>query len=407
MPTPTDLVTDLPADFEVFGQAVDTSMADLKGGTTGQILSKASNTDMDFTWIANDQGDITGVTAGTGISGGGTSGTVTITNSMATAIDAKGDLIAGTGADTFDRLASGTTGQILSVDTTTTTGLKWITPNPGDITAVNVTSPITGGGTSGDVTIGIQDASTTQKGSVQLSDSTSTTSSTLAATPTAVKAAYDLANTASTTATAAIPKSTVTTAGDLIVATGSSAVTRLGIGTNGQVLQSNGTTATWATPSSGAYTTLASGTLSGTTVTISSISGSYKELILLITNFRPGAANYPLYLQFNGDTGSNYGDTTATDATNISYGSARARMTAAQSATATNQQSITSIPNYANSTVWKFFTCDSIQNNNTTTTNYNYNRYAGFWNGTAAITSITMLTTQGFTAGNYELLGVK
>ena len=54
MPTPTDLVTSLPADFEVFGQAVDTSMADLKGGTSGQVLSKASNTDMDFTWIAQD-----------------------------------------------------------------------------------------------------------------------------------------------------------------------------------------------------------------------------------------------------------------------------------------------------------------------------------------------------------------
>ena len=50
MPTATDLVTDLPADFEVFGQAVDTSLADLKGGTTGQLLAKATNTDMDFTW---------------------------------------------------------------------------------------------------------------------------------------------------------------------------------------------------------------------------------------------------------------------------------------------------------------------------------------------------------------------
>ena len=118
MPTATDLVTDLPADFEVFGQAVATSMADLLGGTTGQILSKTTSADMDFTWIANDQGDITGVTA---------------------------------------------------------------------------TSPLTGGGTSGAITVGIQDASTSQKGSVQLSDSTSTTSSVLAATPTAVKAAYDLA----------------------------------------------------------------------------------------------------------------------------------------------------------------------------------------------------------------------
>ena len=54
MPTNTDLVSQLPADFEVFGQAVDTSLADLKGGTTGQVLSKNSNTDMDFTWIAQD-----------------------------------------------------------------------------------------------------------------------------------------------------------------------------------------------------------------------------------------------------------------------------------------------------------------------------------------------------------------
>ena len=50
MPTPTDLVTSLPADFEVFGQAVDTDFVDLLGGTTGQILAKASNTDLDFTW---------------------------------------------------------------------------------------------------------------------------------------------------------------------------------------------------------------------------------------------------------------------------------------------------------------------------------------------------------------------
>lgn len=77
------------------------------------------------TWSAIGDGDIQGVTAGTGISGGGTSGTVTITNSMATAIDAKGDLIAGTGADTFSRLAVGSNNTVLTADSSTATGLKW------------------------------------------------------------------------------------------------------------------------------------------------------------------------------------------------------------------------------------------------------------------------------------------
>ena len=54
MPTAVDLVTDLPADFEVFGQAVATSMQYLLGGTTGQVLSKTSATDMAFTWIEQD-----------------------------------------------------------------------------------------------------------------------------------------------------------------------------------------------------------------------------------------------------------------------------------------------------------------------------------------------------------------
>lgn len=78
-----------------------------------------------FQFATPASGDIEGVTAGTGISGGGTSGTVTITNSMATAIDAKGDLVVGTGADTFSRLAVGTNGYTLVADSAETTGLKW------------------------------------------------------------------------------------------------------------------------------------------------------------------------------------------------------------------------------------------------------------------------------------------
>lgn len=100
-PDNTDLVKNGALAIRTAVNAIDASMADLKGGTTGQVLTKASNTDMDFSWVA----DATGIPA--------------------TIIDAKGDLIAGTAADTASRLAVGTNGQVLTADSTAATGLKW------------------------------------------------------------------------------------------------------------------------------------------------------------------------------------------------------------------------------------------------------------------------------------------
>jgi hypothetical protein len=101
-------------------------------------------------WVASGAtGDIEGVTAGVGISGGGTSGTVTVTNSMATAIDAKGDLIVGTGADTFSKLTVGTNGYLLTADSAEATGLKWAAAAGGSSKVVQI---VTGSTTTQTIT---------------------------------------------------------------------------------------------------------------------------------------------------------------------------------------------------------------------------------------------------------------
>jgi hypothetical protein len=108
-PDDTSLVKDGAAAIRTLGQSIDTSMMDLEGGTTGQVLSKASNTDMDFTWVTTDDANA-------------------IQNSI---VDAKGDLIAATANDTPARLAVGTNGHVLTADSTAATGIKWAAPAGG------------------------------------------------------------------------------------------------------------------------------------------------------------------------------------------------------------------------------------------------------------------------------------
>jgi len=136
-PDDTDLVKDGAAAIRTLGNSIDTSLVDLKGGTTGQVLSKTTNTDMDFTWTTPNVGDITEIQAGTGISvASGTGPIPVITNTLATAFDAAGDLVYGTGADTFTKLAVGTAGQVLSVNSGATAP-EWKTISSGGYTLLS------------------------------------------------------------------------------------------------------------------------------------------------------------------------------------------------------------------------------------------------------------------------------
>jgi hypothetical protein len=106
-------------------------------------------------WAASGAtGDIEGVTAGVGITGGGTSGTVTITNDMATTITASGDIVVGTGSGTYDNLPIGTTNQVLTADTTVSPyKVKWATPAGGSTLNYTSLSSATPSGTTYTVTV--------------------------------------------------------------------------------------------------------------------------------------------------------------------------------------------------------------------------------------------------------------
>lgn len=291
-PADTDLVKDGAAAIRTLGDGVDTSLVDLKGGTTGQILSKASNTDLDYTWIANDQGDVTEVQAGTGISvADGTGPIPIVTNTMATEITAKGDLIVGTGSGTFDNLAAGTNGYTLVADSAETTGLKWVAAASGGMTLISTT------------------------------------------------------------------------------------------------------------------------TLSGASVTLTSIPSTYYSLQLVVRNYRPATDAASLYLRFNADSNANrhsasisndlFGGGQAFAVTSV-FGSNASDNGASQSLI------FIDILDYANTSTWKMLRFDGLTNNETTTTNLNLRRGVGIYNQTSAISSFELFPSSGnFTSGEVLLYGVK
>jgi hypothetical protein len=286
----------------------------------------------------NASADIQGVTAGTGLTGGGTSGTVTLTNGMATAITTKGDLIVGTGSGTFVREPVGTNNQVLMADSAQAEGVKY-------------------------------------------------------------------ANEAT---------ATLTTTGDLLYASAANTLARRGIGSTGQVLTVSGGVPDWTTISAGAYTQLATGSLSGTSVTLSSISSSYKKLVLVLNNVSLSGSDEIIF-QMNGVTSGTYsfiswrGGAIAGQSANSAIG---IKIPAGNlSNTDTTYRCVIEFDDYATSG-------PTISTNygwiNTTSTTSGTQIFSGVGgNSTAAVvSSITLRADYGnpsftFDNGTYTLFGVK
>jgi len=264
-PDDTDLVKDGAAAIRTLGSAIDTSLVDLKGGTTGQVLSKATATDMDFTWVAQDDSNA-------------------IQNAI---VDAKGDLISATAADTPARLAVGANDTVLTADSSTATGLKW------------------------------------------------------------------------------------------------------------------------AASATGGMTLLDSGTLSGASTTTATLSGSYKDLYVVVRNVRPATDGAYFVWRYNSDANTRYAYSTGNTGTST-FADTYLGFNPAIDNGASTGLGLISIPDYANTTTWKNTYWNSSSNNTTTNTSVDFARGTGIYNQTGAITSITFLLVSGnFTSGNYYVYGVK
>jgi hypothetical protein len=272
IPQSTDLVKDGATAIAALGQDIDTSMNGLRGGTTGQVLSKTSGTDMAFTWVAQDDSNA-------------------IQNAI---VDAKGDLIAATGADTPARLAVGTNGQVLVADSTASTGLAW------------------------------------------------------------------------------------------------------------------------ATTSSGGMTSLASGSLSGSTVSLTGISSSYKNLQLVVRNIQFNQDSY-FGFRINTSSSSIYNSVLTEENSNNTYtntgletGAFYLTYTTPCNYNSPNQSAILNIYDYASSASFKLADGAFVGRNNSDTYNYSAN-FNGAYLSTSAITSVQICELSGatFSSGTYELFGVK
>ena len=208
----------------------------------------------------------------------------------------------------------------------------------------------------------------------------------------------------------------MTTTGDTIYSSSGSTPARLGIGSTGQVLTVAGGLPSWSTPAGGgAYTLINTGgtTLTGGSVTIGSIPSTYKDLYLVVSNYKPNTAAL-LQMRYNGSSTANtyyhiQGTTFGSVVSNTAFDQAQCRLGAMEQNTSTsNSTFVHTIYDYANTNVWKMSWGTFVTNGVSNSAQLNWAPMANIWNGTSAISSIDLFPYSGtFTSGTAYLYGVK
>ena len=212
------------------------------------------------------------------------------------------------------------------------------------------------------------------------------------------------------TQAAAISPTLVDAKGDIIAASAADTVARLAVGANDTVLTADSSTATglkWATPAAGGMTLLSTTTLTGASITLSSIPATYNHLQMIVRNFKPATDNTSLQVRMNGDsTASRH--RLFQDFVNMQPFNSTLWDGVYGDNTDAQGLFIYNIFDYANTTTWKTANATLFMNDNATPTSIEYAFYNAAYNQVGAISSIQLLPSTGnFTSGTVLLYGVK
>jgi len=204
--------------------------------------------------------------------------------------------------------------------------------------------------------------------------------------------------------------SPLTTKGD--VYTFSTSDARLAVGANDTVLTADSAQATglkWATPTAGGMTLISTTSLTGASITLSSIPSTYKNLQLIVRNYYAVNDGNRLNFRFNADATSNRHVSLSTISGTGSFNGTATNATNGQDNAASQGLTVIDVFDYANTTTWKFFRSSSIANDQTSATDVAFFTAAlGAYNQTGAISSIELFpSSSNFTAGSVLLYGVK